>query len=160
MNSGLFPSIKDYRTINKQIDGIITTGNKKEYCSVFTAEEEETIVWECVTVHPFVSFSGYVAMCHIIFKGKGISQQMAPLEAVTNTPHLLISANDSGSQDHITLLAAYKEFDSYLEEKGIEKPVVVLSDGHASRFDADVFSYLRNAKQRLYIGPTDTTGVT
>ena len=59
--------------------------------------------------------------------------------------------NDSGSQDHIILLAAYKEFDSYLEEKGIEKPVVVLSDCHASRFDADVLSYLRNAKQRLYI---------
>ena len=30
---------------------------------------------ECVTVHSFVSFSGDVAMCHIIFKGKGISQQ-------------------------------------------------------------------------------------
>ena len=85
---------------------------------------------------------------------------MAPQEAVTNIPHLLISTNDSGSQDHITLLAAYKEFDSYLEEKGIEKPVVVLSDGHASLFDGDVLSYLRNAKQRLYIGPADTTGVT
>ena len=40
VNSGLFPSIKDYRTINKQIDGIITTGNEKEYCSVFTSEEQ------------------------------------------------------------------------------------------------------------------------
>ena len=56
------------------------------------------------------------------------------------------SINDSGSQDHIILLAAYKEFDSYLKEKGIEKPVVVLLDGHASHFDADVLSYLRNAK--------------
>ena len=37
---------------------------------------------------------------------------------------------------------------------------MVLSDGHASRFDADVLSYLRNAKQRLYIGPADTTSVT
>ena len=79
---------------------------------------------------------------------------------MTNIPHLLISTNDSGSQDHTTLLAAYKEFDSYLEEKGIEKPVVVLSDGHASRFDTNVFSYLRNAKQHLYIGPADRAGVT
>lgn len=44
VNSGLFPGIKDLRTINKRLDGIITTGKEKEYCSVFTTEEEETIV--------------------------------------------------------------------------------------------------------------------
>ena len=67
---------------------------------------------------------------------------MAPPEAVMNIPHLLISINDSVSQDHITLLASYKAFDSYLQEK-IVKPVVKLSDGHSSRFDADVLSFLR-----------------
>ena len=111
VNSGLFPSIKDYRTINKQIDGIITAGNIPPNGLIYAGKGEECQKMirenrECVTVHPFVSFSGDVAMCHIIFKGKGISQQMAPQEAVTNIPHLLISTNDSGSQDHITLLAA------------------------------------------------------
>ena len=51
---------------------------------------------------------------------------MAPPEAVMNIPHLLISINDSVSQDHITLLASYKAFDSYLQEKEIVKPVVVV----------------------------------
>lgn len=66
---------------------------------------------------------------------------MAPPEAVKIIPHLLISTNDSGSHDHTTLLASYKEFNSYLEEKEIVKPVVVCSDGHSSRFDADVLSF-------------------
>lgn len=44
INSGLFPLIKDLRTINKRLDGIIVTGKEKEYCSIFTVEEEESIV--------------------------------------------------------------------------------------------------------------------
>ena len=67
---------------------------------------------ECVTVHPFVSFGEDIAMCHIIFKAKGISAHMAPKEAVMRIP---TSTNDSGSQDHCTLLSAYQMFDRYLE---------------------------------------------
>ena len=37
---------------------------------------------ECVTVHPFVSFEGEIRMCHIIFKGKGISAHMTPIVTV------------------------------------------------------------------------------
>ena len=68
-------------------------------------------------------------MCHIIFKGKGISAHMAPKEAVKRIPNLLISTNDSGSQDHSTLLSPYQMFDLYLDENNIKRPVVVLSDG-------------------------------
>ena len=44
INSGMFPMIKDLRTINKRLDGVIVTGKEKEYCSIFTVEEEESIV--------------------------------------------------------------------------------------------------------------------
>ena len=91
----------------------------------------------------FFFFSGDLAMCHIIFKGKGINAHMAPKEAVEWIPNLFISINDSGSQDCITLLSAYQMFHHYLDENNIKQPVVVLSDGHSSRFDSDVLTFLK-----------------
>ena len=44
INSGNFPLIKDLRTINKRLDGTIQTGKEKEYCSIFTNDEEESLV--------------------------------------------------------------------------------------------------------------------
>ena len=44
INSGKFPLIKDLRTINKQINGVFVTGNEKEYCSIFTKDEEKLLV--------------------------------------------------------------------------------------------------------------------
>ena len=45
-----------------------------------------------------------------------MTEQMAPQAAVEKITNLLISTNDSGSQDHTFLLAAYKKFHKYLEE--------------------------------------------
>ena len=84
---------------------------------------------------------------------------MAPKEAVENIKHLLISTSENGVQDHKTLLAAYKKFDSYLTEWNVERPVVILSDGHSSRFDLDVLTFLRSKQMRLYITWPDTTSV-
>ena len=42
----------------------------------------------------------------------------------------------------------------------IKRPVVVLSDGHSSRFDSDVLTLLRSKNIRLFITSPDTTGVT
>ena len=135
-------------------NGLIYCG-KGESCQKMIRENRE-----CVTVHPFVTVDGHVAMCHVIFKGKGISQQMAPAVAVEKIPNLLVSTSESGCQDHNTLLDAYKKLDAYIEEKTIVKPVVILSDGHASRFDGDVLSFLREELMRLYISYPDTTAIT
>lgn len=144
--------------VNYGVDGTpngLAYAGRGESCQKMIRENRE-----CVTLHPFVSFGGEIAMCHIIFKGKGISAHMAPKEAVEKIPNLLISTNDSGSQDHSTLLSAYEMFDHYLDENSIQRPVVVLSDGHSSRFDSDVLTFLRNKNIRLFISPPDTTGVT
>ena len=86
---------------------------------------------------------------------------MAPDEdVVKDIGNLLISTTESGVQDNKSLLDAYTYFNECIHEKGIQKPVVVLSDGHSSRFNADVMQYLRDNDINLFIGPPDTTGVT
>ena len=44
VNSGLFPGIKDPRTINKRLDGVIETGKEKDYCKILTSTEEESLL--------------------------------------------------------------------------------------------------------------------
>ena len=85
---------------------------------------------------------------------------MAPLDAVKNIPNLLISTTENGSQDHKSLLAFYKLLDRQLAEKGILRSVVVLSDGHSSRFDYSLLQFLREKEIHLFISPPDTNGVT
>ena len=51
-------------------NGLVYDGRGKS-CQKMIRENRE-----CVTVHPFVSFRGDLAMCHIIYKGKGISAHM------------------------------------------------------------------------------------
>ena len=84
---------------------------------------------------------------------------MAPETAVNSIPNLLISATDRGSQDHQSLLACYKQFNQYLTEAEVQKPVVLLSDGHSSRFYYEVLRYLKD-NDIMFISPPDTTGVT
>ena len=95
-----------------------------------------------------------------LFSGKGITSQMAPKAAVEKIKGLIISSTESGMQDHNSLLDVYKKFDKYLTEENVQRPVVLLSDGHSSRFDFKVLQYLREKNIHLYITPPDTTGVT
>ena len=85
---------------------------------------------------------------------------MAPKVAVERILNLLISTNDSDSQDHSTLLSAYQMFNYYLNKSNIKQPLVVLSDHHYSRFDSDVLTFLRGKNIRLFITPPDTSGLT
>ena len=44
LSTGLFPLIKDKATINRRLDKKVTTGKEKEYCTILTTEEEESLV--------------------------------------------------------------------------------------------------------------------
>ena len=114
---------------------------------------------ECVTIQPFVLFSGEKAMCQVIFAGKSITSKMVPDGMTDKVENLLISTTENGVQTALSLLDAYKLFDQYLTEKGVERPVVVISDGHSSRFDFDVLQFLEKAKIYLFLSPPDTTGL-
>ena len=138
--------MKPPQFINYGVDGTpngLVYAGRGESCQKMIRENRES-----KTVNHFVSFGGDIAMCRIIFKGKGISAHMAPKEAVMQVPNLLISTNDSGSQDHCTLLSACQMFDRYLEKNNIKRPVVVLSDGHSSRLDSDVLTFSRFCQSR------------
>ena len=140
--------------VDGSVNGLVYAG-RGETCQHMVRENRE-----CITVHPFVSFSGEVHLCHVIFKGKGLTSQMAPEKTVEKIPNLLASSSDGGSQDHNTLLAAYQKFDAILLEKNIPRPMVILSDGHSFRFDSDVLQFLRDKEMHLFITRPDTTGVT
>ena len=127
---------------------------KGETCQKLIKENRE-----CVTIQPFVSFDGEMAMCQVIFAGKSITSNMVPDGVCEKIKHLLISTTENGVQTAKSLLEAYKLFDKYLTERGVERPVVVISDGHSSRFDYDLLSFLDNAKILLFLSPPDTTGL-
>ena len=114
---------------------------------------------ECVTVHPFSNLSGDQAMCHVIFSSSGHSTNMCPT-AVENIPNLLISVNDSGCSDHNTLNAAYQELNNIITGKEIEKPNIVIADGHKSRTAADVMSTCIESCLEQFLLPPDTSGST
>ena len=44
ISSGICPNIKDQRTINRRLDGILTVGKEKEYCQILTSEEEWLLI--------------------------------------------------------------------------------------------------------------------
>ena len=44
LGTGLFPLIKDVKTINRRLDGVVENKKEREYCSVLTIDEETQIV--------------------------------------------------------------------------------------------------------------------
>ena len=116
---------------------------------------------ECVTIHPFISLDGEVLMCHVIFKGTGINNHMAPAKTVYKIPNLYISTTESGVQDHNSLYDSYVELNNVFAERKSEKPICILTDGHSSRFDADVMNFnMVENENYMFVSPPDTTGVT
>ena len=115
---------------------------------------------ECVNINSLVSVSGLVCVCQVIFGTTGLTDHMAPKTVVDKIDNLLISTTNTGCQDHTSLLSCYKLFDKYLDEKKIERPVVLTSDGHSSRFDYEVLKFCQEKKIRLFISPPDTTWIT
>lgn len=144
--------------INYGIDGTpngLVYAGRGESCKKMIRENRE-----CVTINPVVSVSGMICICQVIFGTQGITEQMAPKEAIEKIDNLLISTTKNGCQDHTSLLACYKLFDKYLDKHGIQRPVVLTSDGHSSRFDFEILQFCSEKKIRLFISPPDTTGVT
>ena len=74
--------------------------------------------------------------------------------------NLLISVNGSGCTNHTTLHAAYKELENVVNEKGLEKPIVIIADGHKSPFDAKIMRFCEDASMDQFQLPPDTSGIT
>ena len=134
---------------------VLTYCGRGEKCELMKQENREY-----VTIEPYVSFDGEILMCHIIFPGTCISSHMAPKTAVEKISNLLVSTTDSVYQDGRTSLASYKIFAKAIKQNKVQKPIVVLTDGHSSRYDADVMQFCRKEDIHLFMGLTDTTELT
>ena len=90
---------------------------------------------EFVTIEPFISLDGKIPLSHVIFAAAGITSAMAPEVAVEKINNLLISVIDNGYQNGASCLESCKLFEKYLTKEKVTLPIVMLSDGHSSRFD-------------------------
>lgn len=126
-----------------------------EECHKLTKENRE-----CVTIQPFSTFSGEMILVQVIFAGKGVSSHMCPQVAVDSIKNLMISTTEYGVSTHESLLDAYKVIETQLTQANIQHPVVIISDGHSSRTDADTLKFLLDNLMRLFLLPSNTTGVT
>ena len=140
--------------VNGQANGLVFCG-KGDKCEKLRKENRQ-----CVTIEPFVSVSGSMEVCHVIFPATCITNQMAPKEAVEKINNLLISTTASGYQDHSTCLASYKTFNNTITQSEVVKPVVCLTDGHGSRFDPKVMRFCRENEIYQFLEPPMTTGST
>ena len=80
---------------------------------------------------------------------------MITTNAVENIENLFISTTESGSQDGRSCYEVYKFFNHVIDDN--KKTVVVLTDGHSSRFNVDVLRTCCDEKLRQYLGPPDST---
>ena len=152
-NHDEMPQFLNYGVDGQQ--GGLTYCGRGEKCVKYTRENRE-----CVTIEPFVSLSGSLDVCHVIFPAKCITSQMAPETAVKQIRNLLVSTTESGYQDHNTCLAVHKTFKKAILEKEGKLPVISLTDGHSTRFDPEVLRFCRKSEINQFLGPPNTTSST
>ena len=150
-NHDEMPQFIDYG-VSSSATRVLTYCGRGEKCELMKQENREY-----VTIEPYVSFDGEILMCHIIFPGTCISSHMAPKTAVEKISNLLVSTTDSVYQDGRTSLASYKMFAKAIKQNKVQKPIVVLTDGHSSRYDADVMQFCRKEDIHQFMGLPETT---
>ena len=143
--------------VNYGIDGSANNvfySGKGERCTAAKTENRE-----CVTISPMASLSGDICMCHVIFPSSGIKSNMAPKKAADSIENLLVSSTENGFITGKACCKFYEEFDKFLTANDVERPVVVLTDGHSSRYDLEVLRFCEEKKICQFVSPPDTTGL-
>ena len=70
----------------------------------------------------------------------------------------LISTTEHGVQTGSSLLEVYRMLDKELTDRRVPRPVVMLTDAHASRQDEDVLEFCREVQIRQFAEPPATSG--
>ena len=78
--------------------------------------------------------------------------------AAEKIPNLLMSVNDSECTDHTTLHTAYQEPEKVINEKGLEKPIAIIVDGH--NLMLKIMQFCEDANMDQFLLPPDTSGIT
>lgn len=143
--------------INYGVDGSANNmfySGKGERCTAAKTENRE-----CVTIAPMICLTGEVCMCHVIFPSKGLKSNMAPKEAADAIDNLLVSTTENGFMTGKACFKFYEMLDKYLTSKNVKRPVVVLTDGHSSRYDIEVLRFCEDKQIYQFVSPPDTTGL-
>ena len=123
---------------------------------------------ECVTVHPIANLNGTFGPWHLIFSGESLTDSMIS-EAFLEMPEGLITHTAKGVQTGHSLLQFYKKFyewsqetqDTIKHEFGewqIQTPILLLTDGHSSRYNQEVLDYCATGdKLRQVLEPAQTS---
>ena len=147
------PQFVDYGVSSSATKALIYCG-RSEKCEQMKQENRK-----CVTIKPYVSFDGKI-LCHVIFSGTCISSHMALKIGVEKINNLLVSTTDPGYQDERACLASYKMFAKAVKKNKVQKPIIVLTDDHSSRYDVDVMQFCRKEDIHQFMGLPDTTELT
>ena len=155
-NSDETPQFINYSRSQRTMRRVGATGSR------LTAHTNE--VRESVTLSPLICLDGTIPMLQVLFAQKHITlEQVQPdifaafREAGTA---LVIQSSEKGYQTAKSWLLFLEEFDKWLTARAIVRPVVLLLDGHISRFSLDVLKFCREKQIRVYLSPPDTTGLT
>ena len=118
-----------------------------------------------VTIHEMCNAAGVFGPWHLIQAGANLMESHAP-ECVVYASAGVLSVTECGQQTGVSLLAYLKHFNSWLgqERKSaftklhdgnwtVTKPVMIVADGHASRYDEHVLSFCRENQLMSYIEP-------
>ena len=104
-----------------------------------------------------VGLDGRLFGAHMIFSGKHIQRQMVPDRS--KVPGSIISVTEKGYQTGETLLATLKSWDKDLIAREVPKPIIWMTDGHASRLSLSVLKWCRDNQWLMYLSPPHTTGI-
>ncbi|KAK3263969.1 hypothetical protein CYMTET_27261 [Cymbomonas tetramitiformis] len=116
----------------------------------------------CVTVHMIWSLDGFKWGDQIIFAQARLTSDMAidaARSTFTNEIHetqrvstfLLISPAEKGVQTGHTLAERMDMLDKEVSARGLLRPIIILTDGHKSRFSDEVLSKCREYQFRMYV---------
>jgi len=135
------------------------TGEKGGAITKYTEEARVS-----VTLTPFISLDGKCPLLQVIWQSAYVTAETLSKSIFDKFrsagTRLLQSAAAKGYQTGASWLHALKAFDEYLDKEKIQRPVVLMLDGHASRFDIDVLRFCREKQIHVFLSPPDTTGLT
>eukprot|EP00958_Prasinococcus_capsulatus_P023688 scaffold3586_cov404-Prasinococcus_capsulatus_cf.AAC.26 len=165
INIDELPQFVDYHTETgggKVLRYASRTGKKT--ATVATAANRESI-----TVHMTIGLDGFLYGLVILLARSQFTASMIPDEMEVFTEKIdeeakfstygMVALTERGMQTGQTLLESMRQLDSELSARGVKRPVVIMSDQHASRFDADVLEFCAEHSMRLWLEKPQTSNL-
>jgi hypothetical protein len=107
----------------------------------------------CITVDVTVGRDNHFYDPHFIIAGGADYTDLV----VKDMPNALITANETYMQTRQSFLARMKHLLVQVKARGINRPYLLIGDGHASRYSLEFFQWADAEGVHLYIEPPNTS---